>query len=169
MKQLMDHYNACAVFSSSKQVSVSDVFDSTSNIWVVHSSLHMLRCAQGSVPLSAKHDMIMHFLLKKKSLEESELIQVEMANTLQYLYSIGMIFEHKIRELKDAEQTEFTRGSISLLCNRHAANQFLLNQAVVTLSESTVIPANILPACAYTQHDSVSDHYSDDSLSDSDF
>ena len=108
VKQLMDHYNACAVFSSSEQVSVSDVFDSTSNFWMVHSSLHMLRCAQGSVPLAAKHDMIRHFLLKKRSLEESELIQVEMANTLQYLYNIGMIFEHKIQELKDAEQTEFT-------------------------------------------------------------
>ena len=90
VKQLMDQYNTCAVLSSEpEQLTLPTVLDPTSQFWSSHSSLHVQSYESGPVPLAAKQDLIRFYLQKNRSLEETQLLQGEMFNTLKYFLDEG--------------------------------------------------------------------------------
>jgi len=173
IKQLMDQYNTCAVLSSEpEQLTLPTVLDPTSQFWSSHSSLHVQSYESGPVPLAAKQDLIRFYLQKNRSLEETQLLQGEMLNTLEYFWMKGVTIKQKVQELLQAEQTDFVRGSISILSQRYVENEFILKHAVVTFTGIVPIPTDVLAMVSLCHPDPVSqsDEFNDsDDSSDDDF
>ena len=84
MKQLMEQYNTCALISSEQQqLTLPQVLDTTSQFWRLHSHLNVQNYESDPVPLDTKQDLIRFYLQKNRSLEEIQLLQHEMLNTLE--------------------------------------------------------------------------------------
>lgn len=176
VKQLMEQYNVCAVLSSDpEQLTLPKVLDPTSQFWSSHSGLHVRSYECGPVPLAAKQDMIRFCLQKERSLEETQLLQVEMLNTLEYFWIKGVRMKQKVQELLQAEQTDFIRGSISILCQQYVENEFILKHAVASFTGIVPIPADVLAMVSPCDTDPVSQSddfecfYDSDESSDADF
>jgi len=122
--------------------------------------------------LAAKQDLIRFYLQKNRSLEETQLLQGEMLNTLEYFWMKGVTIKQKVQELLQAEQTDFVRGSISILSQRYVENEFILKHAVVTFTGIVPIPTDVLAMVSLCHPDPVSqsDEFNDsDDSSDDDF
>lgn len=80
VKQLMEQYNQCAALSSDQE-QLTQVLDPISQFWCSHSSHNLQNYECGPVPLAAKQDVIRFCLQKERSVEESQLLMVEILNT----------------------------------------------------------------------------------------
>ena len=173
VKQLMEQYNACAVLSSDSLLTLSEVLDPQSHFWSSQSSVHMQSWTCASVPLAAKQDMIRFSLQKKRCVEETQLLEFEMVNTLEYFQSKGTILKQKVQELLQEEQTNFIRGAISVLCQQYTANEYILKNACATFAGIVDIPADVLamvlPCDPVSQPDDIECFYDSDESSDDDY
>ena len=79
----------------------------------------VIRC-DSSVPLLEKQDLVSYCLQKQRSTEEIEMLQAEMLNTLEYFWTCRTKLKHKIQKLLQEDQTDFVRGSISVLYKQYA-------------------------------------------------
>ena len=97
----------------------------------------------------------------------AESIQLLMLNVLEYFWMKG-----KIQELLQTEQTDFVRGSISILFQRYTENEFILNHSIAVIQGFVDIPISMLSAseskCQSDADDVLADYDYDDSINSSD-
>ena len=167
MKQLLEQYNVCSSILSYATGSLQDVLDPAGVFWTVHSEpLQLtLHSCDSSVPLLEKQDLVSYCLQKQRSTEEIEMLQAEMLNTLEYFWTCRTTLEHKIQELLQEDQTDFVRGSISVLYKQYAENEFIFNHAITAFNGIVPIPAGMSVPLLHDPPDYQSD---DSECSDSD-
>ena len=165
----MEQYNAFSVLlSDSEQITLACALDPTSQFWM-QSGLHSpFSCP--STP-GTKQDLVFMSLQKQRSCEEVELLQSEMLNTLDYFWVQGKRIEQKIQELLQSNQTDLTRGSISILSQQYAQNRCLLEHSVGAFKGIVAIPTDMLPVAHDPEPISANEddiYYDSDQSSDAD-
>ena len=169
MKQLMEQYNICALISSEQQqLTLPQVLDTTSQFCRLDSHLNVQSYESDPVPLDTKQDLIHFYLQKNRSLEEIQLLQHEMLNTLEYFRMKAVTIKQKVQELLQGEQTDIVRGSISVLSQRYVEIEFILKQAVATFAAIVPIPTDVLALCQPDPVCPSNDFYDTDESSDDD-
>lgn len=68
----------------------------------------------------------------------------------------GVTIKQKVQEFLQAKQTDFIRGSISVLFQRYVENEFILKHAVVTFTGIVPIPIDVLAMVSLCHPDPVS-------------
>ena len=120
VKHLVEQYNSISfLLCNTEQLSLTDALDPTSPFWKSHSSLHLQSTEHGPIPLATKQDIIRFYLQEKRGLEEIELLQNAMHNTLEYFWRKRVEIGQKGQELSVGEQSDFTHGALSVLRQRH--------------------------------------------------
>ena len=178
VKRLLEQFNACCSVLSSddlEQVTLVSVLDPAGLFWTAHSNSKLDIQLSPLVPLSVKQDLISFWLQKQRSLEEIKMLKIEMLNVLEYFWMKGMRMKIKIQELLQTEQTDFVRGSISILFQRYTENEFILNHSIAVIQGFVDIPSSMLSAshnseskCQSDVDDVLTDYDSDDSIISSD-
>ena len=152
--------------NNNSYITLPQVLDTTSQFWRLHSHLNVQSYECDPVPLDTKQDLIR--LQKNRSLEEIELLQQEMLNTLEYFWMKAVTIKQKVQELLQGEQTDFVQGSISVLSQRYVEIEFILKQAVATFTAIVPIPTDVLALCQPDPVCPSDDFYDTDESSDDD-